>query len=294
MFTPSHPINGVTVRRRSLQILSATTIAATVLTLISVGCGGSGGGSTTTTPSPTASPSKSPSPSPSPSASPLSAKQRAIAMNFVPNYVPTTPSATVPYLHWASNKNITVFIRPAVNNLKDNRPSTTIDAATIKSYVTQGLIKWTQATDSDFTFTYVDSSSKADIDVVFVDQVLHSDNTPASGLVGLTYYQFTNPSAADLIHGTLNKSTAQVLMSQLTVANIVDTTTHELGHSLGIIQHSPDNADLMFFQSIPPPTITQRDQNTVFFLYYSNTALGKAQPIPANGSKPVMHSGEVE
>jgi len=217
-------------------------------------------------------------------------------MHFLPNYLPAAPSASVPYLHWTNNKNLKVFIRPAVNNIKDNTPSNTINATTIKTYVDQGLNNWKNATDSDFTFQYVTTASDADLEIVFVNQIVHADNSvDHSGLVGITNYQFDHP-ASDNLHGTLVKSTAQVLMNQATVDNIVDTTTHELGHSLGIIQHSPDNTDLMFTQSLPPPTITQRDQNTLFFLYNSDAALGKAQKLPIDtGKKSLVRSqGEIE
>jgi hypothetical protein len=45
------------------------------------------------------------------------------------------------------------------------------------------------------------------------------------------------------------------------------TTAHELGHSLGIFQHSPDVNDLMFSAPAVDP-LSQRDINTVQTLYH--------------------------
>ena len=49
--------------------------------------------------------------------------------------------------------------------------------------------------------------------------------------------------------------------------------THELGHSLGLLQHSPQNTDLM----APDPLVdapTSRDRGTVEVLYHSTPTIG--------------------
>ena len=46
------------------------------------------------------------------------------------------------------------------------------------------------------------------------------------------------------------------------------TSAHELGHTLGIFQHSSDPNDLMFSQPAVDP-VSPRDVNTVQTLYHS-------------------------
>jgi len=281
MFTRLIAGNGSRTDYRKSSFTTITIASLCSLAFLA-GCGGGGGGSTPD-PSPTPSPVVSPSPSPSPTVSP---KDRAIAANFLPNYIPSAPPH---YLHWANNKGIRVFLRPTVNNVNDNVASSTVSAARAQSILQQSLDNWGNATGNDFTFTIVNSAAEADIEVVFVDTLLKADGTEAPG-VGVTNYQFLIPDVSKILVGELKKSVAQVKANQAD-ANLLDTTSHELGHSLGIEQHSPDSNDLLFATSLPPATITERDQNTLFFLYYSSTATGRAAQVSTAKGK--LQSAEI-
>jgi hypothetical protein len=50
------------------------------------------------------------------------------------------------------------------------------------------------------------------------------------------------------------------------------TTTHEIGHSLGIFMHSPDPADLMYEDPVVP-TISPRDRSTAELAYHTTPTL---------------------
>ena len=278
---------------RNSNIIATVTVASVCSLAILAGCGGGGDGGTTNpspSPSPTVSPSPVVSPSPSPSVSPspgLSPKDEAIASNFLPNYVPDPATR---YLHWANNKGLRVFIRPSVNNIVDNAPSSTISPAVAEDIVQQSLNNWSTATGNDFTFTFVDSAAQSDIEIVFVD-ALRTSNGGAGAGVGLTNFQFIFPDNSHPKVAELKKAVAQVIAAQGT-DNLVDTTSHELGHSLGIQQHSPDSNDLLFATSLPPATITRRDLHTLFFMYYSTTATGRAAHVTAG--TPKVYTGEIK
>jgi predicted Zn-dependent protease len=52
---------------------------------------------------------------------------------------------------------------------------------------------------------------------------------------------------------------------------------HELGHSLGLFQHSPDDGDLMFpFPEVDAPST--RDANTAITLYQATRNMGPTRP----------------
>lgn len=266
------------------------------------GCGGGGGGTTPSpTPTPAASPTPTPTPIPTPTPSPLvsptptptpspagNAKDRAIAANFLPNYIPAAPER---YLHWANNKTLRVFIQPSINNVFDKTPVTNIDPARAQSAVREAIDSWTAASTSDFQFTLVDSADKADIQIYFVNELRRLDGSFAAG-VGLANYGFTYPNPEDKMHAILDNANVQIVASQPDV-NLPDTIAHEVGHALGIEKHSEDSNDLLFATTFPPVTITQRDQNTLFFLYYSPTALGGSRSVATSNQKSPIHTSEI-
>ena len=251
-------------------------------------------------PSPTA-PIASPG-SPAPTLTPLS---RAQAANYLPNYLPPViPGNSNPdYLHWASNKNLRIYIAPPINNVRDNAPSSAIVPASAKSVTDRALAQWTNATGNDFTFTYVNDPASADITVQYVEDLLHYDTkaSAGAGTVGLTYYTYIFPNNSDTARGNLNSAFVQVKSNQQynsLDAHLVDTTAHEIGHALGIQQHSLTQGDLMFATSLAdgsrqPGSLTQADQDTVFFLYYAPASVG-GRAAHQGGASGVIRHGEIE
>ncbi len=259
--TKAFPLLGA---RSGLTILGAFAVLISLL----AGCGGSGGGTPVATPTPTPTPVAPPTPVP-PAAG--SALDRTMRSNFSPNYIPSDASR---YLRWADNKKLRVFIHAGVNNIKDNVPAPTLPDDAVRALVRQSLDLWTAQTGGDFLFTLVDDVANSDIEIYFVTDVRRLNGTTSSGL-GVTNYSFFYPDVTDTAHAVLKKSVIQVRADQ-SADGLLDVTAHEFGHALGIEKHSLDDNDLMFATSIPPAAITQRDQNTLFYLYYSPTALGGA------------------
>ena len=283
----------------------ANMVTATLFCGMVAGCGGGGGKVTpvaspappaspspmvTPTPSPTVTPTPSPTvaptPSPTPSPQPGTAKERASANDFQPNYLPTDSER---YLRWASNNNLRVFLHPVVDNVKSAVPSASMNAGRALATVEKAVNLWSAATGNDFGFAFVADKADADIEIYFVDELRRADGSVANG-VGVTNYTFIFPDSTDMKRGILRSAVIQIKTGQGDAAT-VDTAAHELGHTLGIEKHSSDAADILFATSLPPADITQRDQNTAFFLYYSQAAIGGRSAKTVNPS--AVHTGEV-
>ena len=295
MFTP-RLLSIKTSRFSSPAITGASFAAAMFGVIIATGCGGGGGGGTTNppaspTPTPVASvtPTPTPSPTPSPVPSPLvgaSTPDISRAKNFLPNYVPTNPDRL---LRWGNNKNLRVWVRPTVVNVITDAPSGTIDAGRARRLVEQALAIWSAATTNDFTFVIVDTKENADIEIGFCDELRRVNGEVVNG-IGITDFAYRFPNASDSIRAILDKANVQV-KTGFPDDNLVDTTAHEIGHALGIEEHSANERDLLFTVSFPPAISTERDQNTAFFLYYSPEALG-GRSVKINPSAK-LHTDEV-
>ncbi len=258
------------IRTSGIVAVAALAWGITVLT----GCGGGGGSTPLPAPSSSPIPTVSPTPQPTPTASPVT-KDQALASNFVPNYVPSNSR----YLQWQDTKNIRVFLHPVSNNVTDKVPTATLSPEQTRVVLEEALRIWTVATSSDFKFSLVDTEADSDIEVHFVDELRTVKGTVPVG-VGITNYSFIFPDTEDKTHAILQKSVVQVAANEPFV-NLVDVTTHEIGHALGIEPHSLDSNDLMFATSLPPTAITTRDLDTLFYLYYAPEAtLTRSMTVP--------------
>lgn len=127
----------------------------------------------------------------------------------------------------------------------------------------------------EFRGTMVADSNQADVIVFWSDSVppdVPPDNgPPVKACGGLS--QVATDSGADSLQlaGPIHSSVG-VLINGSTAGQVEAcvrrTVIHELGHALGIIQESPDSADIMAvtpFASLP----TRRDRETVQLLYHT-------------------------
>lgn len=82
------------------------------------------------------------------------------------------------------------------------------------------------------------------------------------------FYLTKNPTAIAM------KMTMQV-SPNFTGVSLLATIRHELGHALGIWGHSPEAGDALYFSQVSnPPSISQRDINTLKKIYQQPTKLG--------------------
>lgn len=191
-----------------------------------------------------------------------------------PRYLPTDPDGNV--FRWPSD-------RLPVRYFADTRGN-------MAELVGSGLQAWErQFLYGEFTATLVTDSSQADVIVIWEDSVppdVPPDTAGALGACsGFTRFLFDSTGAlsappspspmagidppftmTEPMHVFLRvfsgHAEAQV------AACMHRVSAHELGHTLGILTHSPANADLMW-GTPTTDTPTNRDRNTAQVLYHT-------------------------
>lgn len=127
----------------------------------------------------------------------------------------------------------------------------------------------------EFTGTMVGDSAAADVIVIWQDSIppnVPPDTTGALGACdGVTSYVIDSTGTmTEPIHVQLRVrpgySAPQVAACMRRVA------AHELGHTLGILTHSPATTDLMY-GTPATDTPTNRDRNTVQVLYHTTSTI---------------------
>lgn len=147
---------------------------------------------------------------------------------------------------------------------------------TMTSLVREGLATWEiQFLYGEFRGVLVTDSTAADVIVRWQDSVppdVPPDTAGALGACdGVTTYQIDTTSTMEgPIHVALlvrpGFTTAQI------AACVHRVVAHELGHTLGILTHSPASTDLMF--DTPGTQFpTHRDRNTVQVLYHTTSTI---------------------
>lgn len=147
---------------------------------------------------------------------------------------------------------------------------------TMTSLVREGLATWEiQFLYGEFRGMLVTDSIAADVIVRWQDSVPRDVPPDTAGALGacdgVTTYQIDTTSTMEgPIHVALllrpGFTTAQI------AACVHRVVAHELGHTLGILTHSPAPTDLMF--DTPGTQIpTHRDRNTVQVLYHTTSTI---------------------
>ena len=124
--------------------------------------------------------------------------------------------------------------------------------------------RWTVATDGLLAFQFGDGPIEANVHVTFVDSS-DPDILSSSGEQAVTQLQWIEGTPRDTLFDALVKIRAGLPEKQ--VASIA---AHEIGHALGITGHSDDPSDLMAARFQAGASVSQRDADTLAFLYLAD------------------------
>jgi hypothetical protein len=149
----------------------------------------------------------------------------------------------------------------------------------MSSLVAQGLAAWeAQFLYGEFRAALEPDSSRADVVVTWTGTVPPDvppdpgPPVPACGGLTTLIVDATGAALERPIRVTVTDLGGQPTPGQL-VACFARTVTHELGHALGLLQHSSDPADLMAAQPLTAAP-TARDRRTVEVLYHTVPTIG--------------------
>ena len=123
------------------------------------------------------------------------------------------------------------------------------------------LDQWNNATD-DF-FSYERTATASGAQVVF-SRVPQSEFAP--GAIGTTHYTY------DRNNGEMTTAQVQIAATG-TLEDQVRVAKHEFGHVFGIHGHSATENDMMSATVTPASVLTERDVNTLFWLYRDTPAV---------------------
>jgi predicted Zn-dependent protease len=99
--------------------------------------------------------------------------------------------------------------------------------------------EWTRKTNGKILFKYVSSKKTADIDVQFVNSIPNADRE-----IGLTKSSFSKSNR--LYHATIFIAEKTAEGKQLNNDAVYTVMLHEIGHAIGISEHSNDPMSIMF------------------------------------------------
>ncbi|MBY0405147.1 MAG: tetratricopeptide repeat protein [Cyanobacteria bacterium] len=133
--------------------------------------------------------------------------------------------------------------------------------------VQRAMEAWNKALGSQLLYTLVDSPSKGDIRVSWVNNIDKRGFTTESGTTYTAGVTLPNISNDRLQYMDVRLGTFDIREKPQSADDIYVLALHELGHALGLRGHSPDIKDIMFAQNQNVRALSQRDINTIRLLY---------------------------
>jgi tetratricopeptide (TPR) repeat protein len=135
--------------------------------------------------------------------------------------------------------------------------------------VSKALDVWSNALGHQISFAPTTNKEQADLRVSWVNNIDtkgHSDDGGTAYTAGLTVPSINNNQ---LKYMDIKLATFDIEGSPQNAETIYAVAVHEFGHSLGLLGHSPDPADIMFARNEHVTTPSKRDNNTIRLLYSS-------------------------
>lgn len=155
-------------------------------------------------------------------------------------------------LHW-TKKMLKVFVGTA-NGVTGFRPE-------FNQMLQESFLSWTST--GTLSFEFVSDASQADIEVVWTDDVSKLGSVGEGGEAVLKL------RGASITHACLTLLTCRPASKQAKLSNAEVKTLclHEIGHALGLMQHSHQPDDVMFCTLTSAATPSQHDLQNLARLY---------------------------
>ena len=149
----------------------------------------------------------------------------------------------------------------------------------LRTYVSQAIQTWQQQLlYGEFSADMVDDSTQADVIVVWADSVppdVPPDAGPPVKACGGMTQASTDTTGVRLdgpLHTDLTVLLGTVFTAGQVAACLERTTLHEMGHTLGLLAHSPDSLDIMYVTpAVRSPSAA--DRWTVQTLYHTTPTI---------------------
>ena len=99
--------------------------------------------------------------------------------------------------------------------------------------------EWSRVTQNKFAFRYVDSPKVAQIEVYFVKTIPNADRE-----IGLT--KTSRMNSGKITHAVIQIAERPVNGAKLRNDSVYTTMLHEIGHAMGMLEHSSDPKSVMY------------------------------------------------
>jgi Tfp pilus assembly protein PilF len=139
---------------------------------------------------------------------------------------------------------------------------------TYDQYITQAFDQWASASGNRLAWTRVSNREQADIVCSWSDDLQFIGASEDAGQTDMA--SEPGPDGSRIIrHVKVAVLTISADGKPLGEQEIKRTCLHEVGHALGLKDHSPNGGDVMFFSDAPStaPNLSSRDRATIARLY---------------------------